>query len=397
MKIDDVIAQKVAQKTVAETNTVKGDTWEISIPNSRIHTLAQLIKAFEIDETEWEVERFIANKWEMGYTTGPKTAKASAVEPLYQVKAFLRRKRNIVDAKAEIEDLKNLSRGSMPAHPVSKRPPATKGGMLEINLTDHHFGKLSWKLETLFANYDVKIAAALFWRAFDALLARAPFNYYEEIWFIVGNDLFNADNVEGTTTSGTQVESDVRHKKTYRTVRNLMIHAIDELRKRTDKVKVIVVPGNHDYNSAWHFGDSLDLFFSQDDDVEVDNNPAPRKYHVYGNTLIGFTHGDKGKSSRLPELMAAESRELFGATKFHEWHTGHLHQTRTEEHHGVRVRILPALCPRDKWHSEMGFVGNLRSSEAYSWDKIEGLTHIIIFTDSDDVLAAEEESRRGKK
>jgi hypothetical protein len=34
----------------------------------------------------------------------------------------------------------------------------------------------------------------------------------------------------------------------------------------------------------------------------------------------------------------------------------------------------------------MGFVGNLRSSEAFVWDKEQGLIGIIIYTDSDDLI-----------
>lgn len=384
--IDDVLAKKNPPSLV-ESNQVQGDKWEISLPKSRIHTLDQLIAAFEIDLTVWEIDRFIANKWEMGYTTGPKESKTSAVEPLYQVKAFLKRKTHIVDAKQEIAELMALAKDVVPVPlDIIKKPFGKKGGMLEINLTDHHFGKLAWQLETLYANYDVKIATAVFHRAMQSLLERSPYSSYEEIWFVVGNDLFNADNLAGQTTSGTQVESDVRIRKTYVTVRTLIVRAIEMLRHLTDKVKVIVVPGNHDYNTTWHLGDSLELYFSLHPDVEIDNRPSSRKYHIYGDVLIGYTHGDKGKTKELPLLMTVEARELYGATKFHEWHTGHTHQTSTEEHHGIRIRVLPALCPPDKWHSEMGFVGNLRSSEAFHWDRAQGLTNIIIYTDSDDLI-----------
>ena len=384
-KIRDVVANR--QKSLTESNTIRGDSWEISIPKSRIHTLAQLIAAFEIDLTVWEVERFIANKWEMGYTTGPsKWAKTAAVEPLYQVKAFLKRKVNIAKAQQEIEELLALAKTRV-AHPIAiSKHTGKKGGMLEINIADHHWGKLAWQLETLCANYDVKIATAVFHRALQALIDRSPFSTYEEIWFVVGNDLFNADNTQGTTTAGTQVESDVRIRKTYVTVRTVMVRAIEMMRYLADKVLVIVVPGNHDQNTSWYFGDSLALYFSKYPDVEVDNSPSPRKYHTYGNTLIGYTHGHQGKLNDLPLLMTVEARAQYGATKFHEWHTGHRHQTATTESHGIRVRVLPALCPPDKWHAEMGFVGNLRSSEAFHWDKEQGLTNIIIYTDSDDLI-----------
>lgn len=385
-KIDDVLAQK-NPPVLAESNTVKGDNWEISLPKSRIHTLEQLIEFFEIDMMVWEVERFVANKWEMGYTVAGSDGKKRAdAEPLYQVKAFLKRKKNIVAAKQEIADLLQLAKTNISVPKEVKKRAGKKGGMLEVNLTDHHFGKLAWQLETLHANYDVKIATAVFHRALGALLDRSPYATYEEIWFVVGNDLFNADNTAGQTTAGTQVESDIRIRKTYVTVRTLIVRAIESLRHLADKVKVIVVPGNHDYNATWHLGDSLDLYFAKFPDVEIDNTPSTRKYHMYGNTLIGYTHGDKGKMKDLPLLMTVEAREQYGATKFHEIHCGHTHQSSTTEHHGIRVRVLPALCPPDKWHAEMGFVGNLRSSEAFHWDKEQGLTNIIIYTDSDDLI-----------
>lgn len=384
-KINDVIAKKNPPE-LTESSKVHGDNWDISLPKSRIHTLDQLIEFFEIDLTVWEVERFVANKWEMGYTVGKDEQKRGTAEPLYQVKAFLKRKRNIANAQKEIEDLLALSKTKFSAPKGIKKQTGKKGGMLEVNLADHHFGKLAWQMETLHANYDVKIATAVFHRAFAALLDRSPYATYEEIWFVVGNDLFNADNTAGQTTAGTQVESDIRIRKTYVTVRTLIVRAIESLRHVADKVKVIVVPGNHDYNATWHLGDSLELYFSKFDDVEIDNNPSTRKYHVYGNTLIGYTHGDKGKAKDLPLLMTVEARIQYGATKFHEIHCGHTHQSSTTEHHGIRVRVLPALCPPDKWHSEMGFVGNLRSSEAFHWDKEEGLTNITIFTDSDELI-----------
>ena len=375
---------QLAEPVLQEGNKIQGDNWEISLPKTRIHTLDQLLKFCEVDLRIWEVSHFTCNKWEMGYVN--KDSGKAETEQLYQIKASLKRKRNIVAAQKEIEQLLELATARMPEPKLAKKLTGKKGGMLEINLTDHHFGKLAWQLETLRSNYDVKIATQVFNRALHTLLERSPFATYEEIWFVVGNDLFNADDTQGRTTSGTQVDSDVRIRKTYVTVRTLMVRAIEMLRHLADKVKVVVVPGNHDFNTTWHLGDSLELYFSKHPDVEVDNTPSQRKYHRYGATLIGYTHGDKGKQKDLPLLMTVEARELYGETLFHEWHTGHTHQTSTSEHHGIRIRVLPALCPPDKWHAEMGFVGNLRSSEAFVWDKAQGLIGIVIFTDNDDLI-----------
>src|SRR5579859_5888830 len=121
---------------------------------------------------------------------------------LYQVKAFLKKKVGVVAAKKEIEQLKELARLAAPEPPAIQKVIKPEGGMLEINLIDHHFGKMSWGLETLGPNYDVKIAAKLFNRALDTIINRSPFSTYEEIWFVVGNDLLNSDDTSGRTTAG---------------------------------------------------------------------------------------------------------------------------------------------------------------------------------------------------
>jgi len=95
-----------------------------------------------------------------------------------------------------------------------------------------------------------------------------------------------------------------------------------------------------------------------------------------------MTHGDKGKHKTYPLLMATEQPEAFGQTMFREIHTGHTHQTKTEEQFGVRVRVLPSLSPPDAWHAENGFVSNQRNAEAYVWSAKEGL--IAQFYHNDD-------------
>lgn len=79
-----------AKPQLKEVNEIAKDTWNIVLPKTRIHTLDQLLDYFKVDLDVWEVERFVANKWEMGYKDA---AGKPGVEQLYQVKAFLRRKR----------------------------------------------------------------------------------------------------------------------------------------------------------------------------------------------------------------------------------------------------------------------------------------------------------------
>jgi DNA repair exonuclease SbcCD nuclease subunit len=159
----------------------------------------------------------------------------------------------------------------------------------------------------------------------------------------------------------------------------MLTEAIERLRQ-VAPVDVVVVPGNHDTLSTWHMGDSLECLFSKCEDVSIDNAPLMRKYYEFGKVMLLLTHGNKGKLADYPLAMAAEKPEMWGRTKHREAHTGDKHQLKVHELHGVKVRITPALCPPDAWHSESLFVGNPRSAEAFIWHKDEGLVGTATYT-----------------
>ena len=376
---DFLNATGVVAKAVepTEKNEVKGDTWEISLPKTNIHTLDQLIAYCRIDLSVWEVERFVANKWEMGYATedGPDSL------PLFQIKAFLKKKADVVAVRKEIEALRELAKEqSRTPKKIARKAEKLTGNVLEINIPDVHFGKLAWPKETGYQPYDVDIAECVYFRALEAIIERSKAYEFDEILFVVGNDLFNSDNMEGETTKGTKVTTDIRYHKTFTRVRTVVIKAIERLREIAP-VRIVMVYGNHDQLASWHLGDSLECYFHKYDDVKIDNLPRYRKYVQYGNVMLMFTHGDKAKRTDYPLLMATEQPQMFGETKYREAHTGHTHMTKLDEQHGVRVRVLPALCPPDDWHSENGFVGNLRNAEGYIWNKQEGLIGMVFYCD----------------
>lgn len=377
------IPGKVLPSTIpTETNEINGDEWKISLPKTRIHTLEELVEFCKVDLSIWEVDRFICNKWEMAAKLGEDSDQEVVVTPLFQIKAFLKKKKEIVSARKEIEALKVLAKQSARLPIAVKANKSASGNMLEINIPDAHFGKLAWGLETGGPNYDVKIAEEVVERAFEALLSKVGHYEFEEIILIVGNDILNSDDVEGRTTAGTNVSTDGRYQKTFCTVRTLMTRFIERLRhKFRCRVIAIMVPGNHDKLSVWHLGDSLECYFHNYKDVTIENTPRYRKYHSFGKVMLMFTHGDKGKRNDYPLLMATEQPEMFGRSKFWEAHTGHNHQTKVDEQHGVRVRVLSALCPADDWHAENALVGNKRSAEAYVWNKDEGLIGIAIHSE----------------
>jgi len=256
-----------------------------------------------------------------------------------------------------------------------KKP--SKSTLFEISVPDLHLGQLAWGKEAG-VDYDLEEAKKRFLEAIEYFkngCGVVP----EKYLFVVGNDFFNSDNLAFTTTAGTPQQDDTRWQKSFVEGRKLLVQAIDSLREKAP-VDVIVIPGNHDVQRSFYVGDSLECWYHNCREVNVDNSPSPRKYYKYGASLLGFTHGKEEKPVMLPILMASESPKEWAETKHREWHLGHLHKTFADESYGVVTRILPSLAATDSWHKTKGFVGNMKAAQAYLWDKEKGYTAHFQYT-----------------
>jgi hypothetical protein len=371
MKINEVGTTVKASK---ETSDITGDYWTISLPKTRIHTLEQLIAHCKIDLMIWEVERFICNKWDVGMSKPEPT-----ILELFQVKAFLRKKTDVVDALNELNELRKKADKFSPKYPALKRTKESET-LAEFSINDHHFGALIWGRETGGEDYDLKIAKACWEDALTALVSRTEGYKPDKALLVLGNDQQNADNRAGTTERGTMQNMDSRYQKVFSVSRDCSIWAIDALLGQYKSVDVVLVAGNHDPLSAWHLGDSLGSWYRNCSAVKVNNEPSFRKYYEYGTNMLLFTHGHAGKIEDYGKTMAAEQPEMWGRTKWREAHTGDKHHRRTIEFPGVTIRILPSLRPPDAWSSEYNYVGSIRSAEAYVWNKEEGLIGTSVYS-----------------
>ena len=215
------LPQELTESTGAETQQeIYDDKWVITLPKTTINNYDQLKAAFRIDESVWAVKRF--------------NATYSEANEMYRVVAFMVKKTNIVAAREELEALKAEFKAAAPkVGAVVREKTEGKKRMLEINIPDAHFGKLAWHVETGYESYDTKIAEVVFWRALEALIERSRGYEYDQILFVIGNDVLNSDDdAESHTTRGTQVDTDGRYHKTFLKVRKLMVQAIERLRGR---------------------------------------------------------------------------------------------------------------------------------------------------------------------
>jgi len=347
-------------------------------PSSRIRTLDQLLRAAKVDSSLWMVERYIVNKYSVA-TKNEETGEVTVTD-LFQVKATLVPKPGQAESTALAEVLEDLRQEAIRVVPRTgtilrsgvKSSPNEDPVLLEISPFDLHIGKLAWAAETG-VPYDAKISEEIFMQAVQNLWNMSSGFPVRRVLLVLGQDFFTADNSADTTTAGTPQHVDSRFSKNFRRGWKLMRAAVEFLRERCpDGVDVLVIPGNHDTDTAFCAGEVLLALYEHTKDVRVDNSPSLRKYFRYGTNLIGFTHGDKEKHAQLPLLMANERPQDWSETTSREIHLGHLHHSRSttfvsgSEHNSIRVRVLPSLSGADSWHHSHGYVAK-RAAEAYLW------------------------------
>lgn len=365
-------------------------------------SLADVVKLWKIDEDVWEAVTFQPNKWEIG-AKHPESGQI-LTKPLYQTKVMFKRKKtaNIeIVAKQIIADIERaasskpkrveVGKGFRPARLDAKHLTASDV-MLEVDVFDLHVGKMSWGAETGH-DYDLKIAERIAKAAVADLLAQVDGKHrITQVLLPFGNDFFQTDTPQGTTTAGTQVDHDGRFQKMFRVGHALAMWMIEECAKIAP-VHVPVIPGNHDETAAFTMGVVLEAEFRRDTRVTFDNGPAPRKYYRYGKTFLGYAHGNNEPTGKLPQLMALERPQDWADSICREFHIGHIHTGRKAEplsiddQTGVTVRWLRSLSGTDSWHARRGFVGNQRSAEAFVWRKEGGMRAHFISRPVEELIA----------
>lgn len=334
----------------------------------RIQTLDELIAATKVDLSVWEIERHIINKWEVAMKEESKTGRVTpVVEPLFQIKIWLKRRASAtVGLQVALADIATRMTKARARPPRIKLKPLGRDNLAQIDQPDLHLGKLAWAPEAG-EDYDVDIAEGCYREGIQRHAESARGFGVAKFLLTIGNDYLNVDNAAGTTTAGTAQDEDGRWQRTYTRGFNLLVWAIDYLAEIAP-VDVVQVPGNHDFERGYYLAHALACWYRGHKYVAIDNSPATTKYYVWGNTLLGLTHGNLAAAKDLPLTMAIERSKDFAAAKFREFHLGHLHHQREKvfqpvlEDKGIVVRHLSSLTAADAWHASKGYRAQRASS-----------------------------------
>lgn len=369
--------------------TASHDFINIVVSSERILTEEDIIGQFEVDTTKWEIYEFQVKTSE-GYRKDKqidwhvkdgKVTEGNSIDsgkmlvvPLFHIRAKFRRKTEEIRAGLAIQDMIDDLRKKAPSYPKIQYKRShiyDKGLLYEIDIPDIHFGRLTWEKESG-EDYDIRIAHHAVHSVLDELLLWIKNQPVSGILLPIGNDFFNVNNKDNTTVHGTPQQEDTRWQKTFTSGRRLAQEMIEKCLEIAP-VDVVVMPGNHDEEKTFYLGEVLDAAYSKHPNVKIDNSPKTRKYRLHGTNLIGFAHGYDEKLYRLPALMAIDEPELWGKSKYREFHTGDKHHKFDTSEDGITVRILRSLAARDAWTFRNGFVGSIRAAEAFLWHPEKGV------------------------
>ncbi len=251
-----------------------------------------------------------------------------------------------------------------------------KNKMLLIGVADLHYGLLA--RENLSEEYNMKIAEQRFDNIIDDVIYRKQNDdTIEKVILLIGNDFLSADNVQGTTSRHfTQQDQETNWYEIIESATEMLVKEIDKLKYYFPKVIVMNVKGNHDEMSTFGIMQTLNAYYKNNEQIEINTSCKFRQYIRYGINLIGLSHNEKVQD--VSKIMAAETGTYFGECRYKLFLMGHLHkQQLLEDDYGVDIRRMPSVVGASAWTAQQGYTGTNKMSQTFVFDKDKGLIEVM--------------------
>jgi hypothetical protein len=267
-----------------------------------------------------------------------------------------------------------------PVYPTIVRDKGLNGHLLIIDIADLHINKYATS-ELTGAEYNSKKAVERAIEGTKGLLQKSSGFDIDRVLFVIGNDVLNTDNLSKSTTKFTPQDTDVSWHEAFKIAYECYVKCI-ELCLSVADVDVIHCPSNHDFMSGTFLAETLKAHFRLSENSTFDTSPAYRKYYQYFNNLIELEHGDKGKISDLPLVIAQQQPKMWAECKFRYGYIHHVHHSikrdfqSSKDYIGVNVTYLRSPSSADIWHADNGYL-NMVAVEGFIHSKQNGrVSHI---------------------
>lgn len=251
--------------------------------------------------------------------------------------------------------LQSVTKSVTPRQPLDK-PIATRyddNCLALYPLADLHVG-LYASQQSSGADWNLQIAKSKIEQAIDSLVSRT----HRAKRAVIANlgDFTHVDNHSNATPrSGAKLDADGSYFQIINTAMDLMIYAIDRVAEQHDEVEVIYKGGNHDWATAVVMQAAIARLYANSPNITVEQSDRNTSCLQFGRVALAFTHGDTLKAEQLPLLMATDYPQIWAATTYRVFYTGHIHHLTRKEFPGCTVESLRSPVPKDTWHSENGY------------------------------------------
>jgi hypothetical protein len=301
--------------------------------------------------------------------------KAEGVKTLYSSKIVVKPKTeyswNEEDIQKLFDGLKTNYKNKVNISPTQY---IKNGNLLVIPIVDLHYGLLSDKFSTG-NDYNLEIAEETFYKIINDVLNRYSNRKFEKVLFITGNDAINFDNLGGTTQKGTPQDNTALWFSVVNKATQLFINGIDMLTKITP-VDVSYVPSNHDLHTMFGIMQTIKAWYRNDENVNVDDSPLPRKYYKFGETLFGLSHDLKIKDAL--QIVTSEAKDEWSDSKHIIWLLAHLHQAMVYEKQGyMEIMRLPTASGWSRWSNQQGYTQSEKKNQSFIVNGELGITDIL--------------------
>ena len=344
---------------------------EIYFDPNEEKTPENILKKFGYNPELWELTEWRFGKWEVAI----KDEKDNRICTTIRVK--IKPKKQAIDLGSSLKLAEKAFMETIQPkeyHRVEKQD-LDNNLLMEIPAIELHLGKMAWNGD-VGADYDFKIAEKRFEKIIEECINEQDIRKCNTLFMTIGNDFFNSDTVDATTTKGTPQQNDLRWKKMFIEGLQLYTWALQELEPYFNKIDIRLCSGNHDKMSSFYLYMALKAYFRNDPKINFSDNYKDVQCYKFGKNAIFFAHGDNNLK-RLIKSIPAEFYKEWGSSFYRELHLGHLHkETVVDDESGLITRRIGSPTGTDQWHYEERFIGATQKHQIFIWDKNYGLIEI---------------------
>ena len=334
---------------------------------------SDILKTFGYGD-EWEIISWSFGKWETAI-------KGEGLKEQTTFRAKIKPRIKIITKEENEEIVKKVVSNIKPIKPIKQisEIKVNSNKLMMLTIADLHLGRYCNKIDTGM-NYNIEIAKKYFNYIINELIDWQDMVKAGYLLYTIGNDYFNCDNPNGTTTKGTQLMNSCSYREMYKEGLELQINAINKILSLCGFEKIIVqlVQGNHDEMLDYTLYLTLKKIYENNKKVIFGEDYMPIQKYEFGNNLIIQQHGDINPNQLINRIPVIYGKEWSKHNNRY-FITNHKHSGKKEEAiNSINWIQQNTIIPTDTYEYKLGYISEPKDQNIYVFDKTNGLEYTKI-------------------